>query len=100
MLDYFSLLTRKSIRRKIMKNFRLFCAGTALMLALGFSALAGDIGAPGVSNPQPLKTTSVLADTGFPGASAAGEISTLCVTDLDPVTEAALSLLESLLALF
>jgi hypothetical protein len=83
-----------------MKNLRQFCAGIVLTLALGSSALAGDIGAPGVSNPPPPHTTSVLADTRFPKASATGEISTPGVTNLDPVIEAALSLLQSLLALF
>lgn len=63
-----------------MKNFRKFFAATVLTLALAFSTFAGEIG--------------------FPGVTATGDMSAPGITALDPVTEAALSLLQSLLSLF
>lgn len=63
-----------------MKNLRQLCASFVLTLALALSTIAGEISTPGVS--------------------ATGEISTPGVTAFDPVTEAALNLIQSLLSLF
>jgi hypothetical protein len=83
-----------------MKNFRQLCAVVVLTLALSFSASAGDILVPGATpTPQPIsstKTTSVPAETCNLGP---GDILVPGAT-VDPVTEAALSLLYSLLSIF
>jgi hypothetical protein len=63
-----------------MKKLQRFCAAVVLAFILTLSAFAGDIG--------------------MPGATATGDIQAPGVVALDPVTEAALSLLQSLLSLF
>ena len=79
-----------------MKNLRQFCAIAVLILALALPAFAGEIPCPGVAQQQ----SSVMGDIGSPGVSATGETSTPELTALDPVTEAALSLLQSILSIF
>ena len=81
-----------------MKTFRQFCAAVVLTLALVLSALAGEIGTPGAKAPPP--QSSMAGETQFPGAACTGDMSAPGVVALDPVTEAALSLLRSLLLLF
>jgi hypothetical protein len=85
-----------------MKKLSQFCAVVALTLALALTTFAGDIGFPGTTNPPPPppQEISVTGEIGFPGATATGEILTPGVAALDPVTEAALSLLQSILSLF
>jgi hypothetical protein len=83
-----------------MKNFRQFFAVTALTLALSFSAFAGDIGFPGATSPVPQQQSSVTGEISFPGVTATGDMSTPGIVALDPVTEAALSLIQGLLSLF
>jgi hypothetical protein len=83
-----------------MKILRQFFAVTALTLVLAFSSLAGDIQFPGATNPSPPQQSCVTGDISCPGATATGEISFPGVVALDPVTEAALGLLKSLLSLF
>ena len=72
-----------------MKKLQQFCAVTALTLTLTLSAFAGEMSSPGIISSS-LKQSSAVGDIGMPGATAV----------LDPVTEAALSLLGSLLSLF
>ena len=72
-----------------MKKIQQLCAAVVLTMALVLSASAGDMSAPGATNPTPQQESSVTGDMAGPG-----------VTSLDPVTEAALSLLQSLLSLF
>lgn len=84
-----------------MKTFQRFCAIAVLVVTLALSAFAGEIGMPGVTNPPPPpQQSSVAGDMGTPGATATGDIQFPGVTSLDPVTEAALSLLQSILSLF
>ena len=83
-----------------MKKIRQFCACLVLTVALALSAFAGDIPFPGATAPLPQQQSSVTGDIGTPGATATGDISCPGVVALDPVTEAALSLLQSLLSLF
>jgi len=82
-----------------MKKLQQFCAAVVLTLALALSAAAGDISMPGATTPPPGQS-SVTGEISFPGATATGEISIPGAVALDPVTEAALSLLQSLMSLF
>ena len=83
-----------------MKNLQRFCATVVLTLAFALTAFAGDISFPGATNPPPPSQSSATGDISFPGATATGEMSASDVTVLDPVTEAALSLLQSILSIF
>lgn len=86
-----------------MKNLRRLCAVVVLAMALSFSAFAGDILTPGSKDTQPKRstaTTSVATETYYETSdSEPGDILTPGAV-LDPVTEAALSLIQSLLSLF
>ena len=81
-----------------MKNLRRLCAVVVLAMALSFSALAGDILTPGATQPRP-KSTTTKSITIEASNSEPGDILTPGAA-LGPVTEAALSLLQSLLSLF
>lgn len=83
-----------------MKTFRQFLAAAVLTLVLSFSSLAGDIQFPGVSSSPPQPQSSITGDISIPGATATGEMSAPGVIALDPALEAALSFLQSVLALF
>lgn len=85
-----------------MKTSRQFCATFILTLVLAFSTFAGEIGFPGATNPAPppQQQASITGDTQFSGATSAGDMSGISMTALDPVTEATLSLLQSLILLF
>jgi hypothetical protein len=83
-----------------MKNLRRFSATVVLTLTLTISVFAGEISAPGVANPLPQQQSCVTGDIGCPGATATGDMPLPGVVALDPVTEAALGLLKSLLSLF
>jgi hypothetical protein len=83
-----------------MKKLQQFCPVVVLTLVLTFSAFGGDISIPGATSPTPPPPSSVAGDMGTPGATATGEIQFPGVVKLDPVTEAALSLLQSILFLF
>ena len=83
-----------------MKYLRRLCAVVVLAVALGFSAFAGDILTPGATQPLPKSSTTITASvTTETCDSEPGDILTPGAA-LDPVTEATLSLLESLLSLF
>lgn len=83
-----------------MKNLRQLCATLILTLALALSALGGEIGFPGATNPPPPEHQSALAeDTDLSDATATGDIMTSGMAALDPATEAALSFIRSLLSL-
>ena len=71
-----------------MKIFRRFVAAAVLTMSLTIVALAGDIQAPGIISEPPPPPTSVTGDIQAPGIVAP-----------DPVTEATLSLLQSLLSI-
>ncbi|MDT5122463.1 MAG: hypothetical protein QOC96_1945 [Acidobacteriota bacterium] len=82
-----------------MKNLRQFCAAVVLTLVFTFSAFAGDMQTPGVVDPPP-PPPSMMADTSTPSATIATGTATQDVVAVDPVTEAALSLLQSVLSIF
>jgi hypothetical protein len=82
-----------------MKKVQQFCAVVVLAAALSLSTFAGDIQAPGMTSPPPPQP-SLVSEIGTPGAPVADEIGCPDIVTLDPVTEAALSLLQSLLSLF
>jgi hypothetical protein len=69
-----------------MKKLQRFCATALLILVLALSVFAGEMGAPG-DDPGPQSATAI-GEMGAPGVAV-----------LDPVTEAALTLLKSLLSL-
>jgi len=79
-----------------MKTLQRLCAVFVLTLALTMSAFAGDISTSVVSQPPSPESQTIQGDmtTGYTGEMSTG------VTSIDPVTEAALSLLQSLLSLF
>ncbi|HYG80301.1 MAG TPA: hypothetical protein VD861_07940 [Pyrinomonadaceae bacterium] len=83
-----------------MKNLQRFCITAVLTMVFALSAFAGEIGMPGATAPQPQQQSSVTGEISMPGATATGDMSTPGMTALDPVTEAALSLIQSLLSLF
>jgi ABC-type phosphate transport system substrate-binding protein len=82
-----------------MKKIQQFCAAVVLTLALVLSAFAGDMSAPGATSPSPPQKSSITGEISMPGATATGEIPGPGVDALDPVTEAALNLFQSLLSL-
>jgi hypothetical protein len=79
-----------------MKNLRTFGAALALTLVLSVSAFAGIIECPVAPPPPP---SAAIAASGPDAESTASHIET-GVAPTDPVTEAALLLLQSVLALF
>src|SRR5437588_6584475 len=83
-------------RRKKMKNLRQFCAAVILTLALALSTLAGEMDFPG-DVPPPPPPPSMMMDTSAPSVTSTSGTTTSDVTAVDPVTEAALSLLQSVL---
>lgn len=81
-----------------MKKLQQFCAAVALTLALTFTAFAGDMSTPGDVPPPP--PPSMTADTSGSNTTSTSATATSNVVAVDPVTEAALSLLQSVLSLF
>lgn len=80
-----------------MKNLRRLCAVVVLTVAISFSASAGEILTPGTTQP---KTTTTTTSTAAGTCNLEpGEILTPG-SALDPLTEAALSLLRSLFSIF
>jgi hypothetical protein len=85
-----------------MKNLQQFCGAAVLTLALTLSVLGGEIGTPGITAPPPppSQQSSVTGDMSTPGASVTGEIPFPGMAALNPVADAALSLLQSILSIF
>lgn len=79
-----------------MRLFKQFCAACVLTLALTLSAFAGEMSA-GITAPPPPPQQAVAQ--GDMGAGVTGEMPS-GLTAIDPVTEIALNLLQSLLSLF
>jgi hypothetical protein len=78
-----------------MKHLRLSLAVITLMLALSLSAFAGDIQC-GVTSTQPPNQASTTSNR--ENFASSGTVSEN--TAIDPVTEIALSLMQSMLSLF
>jgi hypothetical protein len=74
-----------------MKNLQRFCAAVVLTLTFTLSAFAGDIPFPGAEEPPPPPQHSQMASD-----PATSDSTSDAVTD-DPITEALLSLLQSIL---
>ena len=70
-----------------MKKIQQFCAAVILTLVLAFHALAGQMETLIAISPPPTVTTE-------------GQITTMSGEAVDPVTEMAISLLQSVLPLF
>ena len=77
-----------------MKKFGQFCTAFVLTLVFTLSAFAGDIPFPGST----VQTTSTTSETLT--LDTTSDSSTSDVVALDPVTEATLSLLQSVASLF
>ena len=82
-----------------MKTLQRFCAAAVLTITLTLSIFAGQIPTPGATEPIP-QQSSVTSDMRGPDAAATGDIQAPGVAAFNPVTEAALSLLQGLLSLF
>lgn len=83
-----------------MKKLQRFCATAVLIFVLALSVFAGEMAGPGVTGPGPQSSTTT-GDIGAPGATAPSDMpGPGRAVLLDPVTEAALILLKSLLSLF
>lgn len=85
-----------------MKTLRKFLAALVLTSALSIAAMAGDMGTGVTQTPPP---SSVTGDMGTGSRATAestltGDMGTGAASTVDPITEIALSLLRSLLALF
>jgi hypothetical protein len=84
-----------------MKNFRQFCATLILTLALAFAAFAGEIGFPGTNTtPPPEPDSSITEETELSDETSTVLTSTSGIAAIDPTTEAALSVIRSLLLFF
>lgn len=85
-----------------MKTLRKFLAATVLTCALSIAALAGEIGTGVAQAPPPPSVTGEIStgNTATAEAGVAGDIGTGVASTVDPITGIALSLLQSLLALF
>jgi hypothetical protein len=83
-----------------MQRMRRVFAALVLTLALSLATTAGDIPGPGSNATCPSNQTcsQTTVDTPDPGISEIGKDSE--ATGLDPITEAILNLLQSLLSLF
>ncbi len=83
-----------------MKKLQQICASIVLILALALSCAAGDISMPGATRSSSTQQCSVTGDISMPGTTAECDVLLPEVDAIDPVTEAALSFLQSLLSLF
>lgn len=84
-----------------MKTVRQLCAASILILTLAFSAFAGDVQFPGITNPPPDQhQTSATGDMQAPGASVSGQMDTGLASDADSVAEIALNFLVNALSVF
>lgn len=83
-----------------MKKLQRFCAAVVLTLAVALSSAAGDISMPGITNSPSSQQSSVTGEISTPGATTTGDMPCPGVVALDPVTEAALSLVQGLMSLF
>lgn len=83
-----------------MKSLRQVCAVATLTLVLALHAFAGDIGFPGSTNPPPRQQSSATGQIRTPGTPATDDSSELDTVAIDPVTDAALTLLQGLLSFF
>jgi hypothetical protein len=87
----------ENLKENKMKTLQRLCAGFVLTLALTPSVFAGDM-STGITAPPP-PPDSQSAATGDMSTTVTGDMST-GVTDIDPVTEVALNLLQNLPPLF
>jgi hypothetical protein len=83
-----------------MKKLQEFFTVIVLTVSLALSASAGDMAGPGLIPQHRASQSIVTDDIKTPGASAVGDMLAPGVAELDMVTEAALSLLQSILSLF
>lgn len=83
-----------------MKNLQQFCAVVVLTLVFTISAPAGEIPGPGGTTPPPQVQICVTGDIDCPGTTDTGEIQFPGAGTLNPITEAMLSLFQSILSLF
>lgn len=82
-----------------MKSLRNLLAALALTCVLCVSAFAGEMGTQGYA-PGDMGTQGVATGNTDTGATATGDMGTVGIAATDPATGVALSLLQSVLALF
>lgn len=83
-----------------MKTLRKILAALVLTCVLSIAALAGEIGTGVAQAPPPPSVIGEIGTGSSATAEVAGEIGTGASVTVDPITGIALSLLQSLLALF
>ena len=83
-----------------MKKIRQLCAATFLTLVLACSAFAGEMPAPGITQPPPPPQLEASGDIQTLGSSAEGQLDTSLVSDADSVAEVALTLMVGALSVF
>jgi ABC-type oligopeptide transport system substrate-binding subunit len=85
-----------------MKSLRKVLALFVLTLALTCTTIAGEMSTGVASTPPQQQSASITGEmsTGNTATADAGEIGTGATATVDPITGIALSLLQSLLALF
>ena len=85
-----------------MKTLRKILAATVLTCALSLAVIAGDMGTGVAQAPPPPSVTGEMStgNTATAETTVAGDIGTGATATLDPITEIALNILHSLLALF
>lgn len=83
-----------------MKHLRRLCAVVVLAMALSFSVSASDIQTPGVTLSQPKSSTTATASVTAERCNSEPNDILTPGAALDPVTEATLSLLQTLRSLF
>lgn len=85
-----------------MKSLRKLLAASALTCVLSVCAFAGDIGTQGITSTGNTGTQTTATGDVHTGATATtpGEMGTVGIAAIDPVTGIALSLLQSVLSLF
>lgn len=86
-----------------MKTLRQLCVASVFVFALAIPAFAGEI-QTGVASPQPAPTTGQAAANGEIQTGLTGQIETTGsvseATAIDSATQAALNLIQTVLALF
>jgi hypothetical protein len=88
--------------RENMKTLRKILAATVLTCALAFPAMAGEMSTGVAQSPPPPSVTGDMStgNSATAESTVTGDMGTGAASTVDPITGIALSLLQSLLALF
>jgi hypothetical protein len=88
--------------REIMKTLRKILAAAVLACVFSIAALAGDMSTGVAQSPPPPSVTGDMStgNSATAESTVTGDMGTGAASTVDPITEIALSLLQTLLALF